>query len=132
MKSRILLLVPAIICLAVTFYLLTIPGNQLPKITWADKYHIDKPVHISMFFMLCFLFSFAVKDTAGRYTWILLIALTGLAYGILMEFVQKYFIPFRSCDVDDMIADGVVCAISYWWWRRKFRHTAADKNNLNA
>ena len=28
-------------------------------------------------------------------------------YGIAMEFVQKYFIPNRSFDIGDIIADGV-------------------------
>jgi VanZ family protein len=125
MKSRFLFFIAAIICFAVTFYLLTIPGNQLPKITWMEKYQGDKLVHISMFFVLCFLFSFTIKDTRSKYTWILVISVAGLAYGIIMEFVQKYFIPFRSCDVNDMIADGIGCAINYWWWWRKFGRTNA-------
>ncbi len=30
-----------------------------------------------------------------------------------MEFVQKYFIPNRSFDVGDIIADGIGCAIGF-------------------
>ena len=40
----------------------------------------------------------------------ILIGLLWLAYGIGMEFVQKYFIPNRSFDIGDIIADGVGCA----------------------
>jgi VanZ family protein len=36
----------------------------------------------------------------------IIIALLCLAYGVLMEFVQKYFIPNRSCDINDMLADA--------------------------
>ena len=35
------------------------------------------------------------------------IGLAGLAYGIGMEFVQRYFIPHRSFDIGDIIADGI-------------------------
>ena len=37
----------------------------------------------------------------------LLIAIAWLAYGIGMEFVQKYCIANRSFDLGDIIADGV-------------------------
>jgi VanZ family protein len=32
-------------------------------------------------------------------------------YGIAMEFIQKYFIPNRSFDIADIIADGIGSAI---------------------
>ena len=35
------------------------------------------------------------------------IAFYFLLYGIAMEFIQKYFIPNRSFDVVDILADGV-------------------------
>jgi len=39
-------------------------------------------------------------------------------YGIAMELVQKYFIPNRSCDLKDILADGVGCAIGLLVSRR--------------
>jgi len=51
----------------------------------------------------------------------LLIAISGLLYGIAMEFVQKYYIPFRSCDVEDMVADGIGSFAGYFWWRIKLK-----------
>ena len=30
-----------------------------------------------------------------------------LCYGIMIEYIQRYFIPNRSFDVGDIIADGV-------------------------
>ena len=32
-------------------------------------------------------------------------------YGIVMEFVQKFFIPNRSFDIGDIAADGVGCIL---------------------
>ena len=128
MKSRLLHFIPGIVWFIISFILLTIPGKQIPTISWMDFYQSDKIVHIIMFFTLCFLFSFAIRGFDKKYSLIAYIAIAGLVFGIAMEFVQKYFIPFRSCDVDDMIADGIGCLIAYVWWRRRFKKT--DVNYL--
>lgn len=78
-----------------------------------------------MFFILGYLLSFPLKESSKKYFWIGVIAVSGLAYGISMEFVQKYFIPFRTCDIDDMLADGAGCLIAWYWWRIKFKATEA-------
>lgn len=53
----------------------------------------------------------------------MIIGLLCLCYGIGMEFVQKYFIPNRSFDVTDMMADGIGCVIgivlSARWYIKK-------------
>ncbi len=118
-KISLKLFIPAIIWFAISFWLLTIPGTALPQISWFDQYQGDKAVHIFMFGLLCFLFSFPLKKSILRNKWIIIIAILGLMYGIAMEFVQKYFIPFRSCDVDDMIADGIGCLLG-WWVAKKY------------
>ena len=121
LKNRFLYFVPGILCFITSFILLTLPGKQIPKVSWMDFYQADKVVHIIMFFSLVFLFCFAIKNNYNKYALIARIAIAGLVYGIIMEFVQKYFIPFRSCDADDMIADGIGCLIAYLWWRKKFK-----------
>ena len=35
------------------------------------------------------------------------IALGGGVYGVIMEYVQKYFIPNRSFDIGDILADAI-------------------------
>lgn len=44
--------------------------------------------------------------------WFLITAGLGLVYGIVMEFVQKNYIPNRSYDVWDIVADGIGCIIA--------------------
>ena len=44
----------------------------------------------------------------------------GILYGLLMEFVQKYFIPHRSFDLYDVLADATGCIIGYFFALKKF------------
>lgn len=107
----------AILWFLVVTILLTLPGNDIPKISFLESINFDKVVHIGLFCGLVFLFYWPVSKTdlspTSKRRILLKIALTALAYGIMMEFVQKYFIPNRSCDVKDMIADGIGAFLPY-------------------
>jgi len=48
------------------------------------------------------------------------IMVVGCLYGIAMEFVQKYFIPFRSFDLGDIIADAIGCVAGYFFAIKRF------------
>ena len=50
----------------------------------------------------------------------MLFAILWLVYGIAMEFVQQNFIPNRSFDVGDIIADGVGCVIGFLFSRKRY------------
>jgi hypothetical protein len=41
-----------------------------------------------------------------------------------MEFVQKYWVPNRSFDVTDIIADGVGCFGAYLFIKRRIKSKA--------
>jgi VanZ family protein len=88
--------------------LLSLPGSTLPKEDWLDKIWFDKWVHIFLFGMLVWLFCFSFRDLSGKKIRLFLsVAIACFLYGIAMEFVQKYFIPDRSFDIGDILADGV-------------------------
>lgn len=74
-----------------------------------------------MFFTVCLLFCYPFKQFRKRYSIILLIAIASLCYGIVMEFVQKYFIPNRSLEIADMVADGTGSLLAYWFVYRRFK-----------
>jgi multisubunit Na+/H+ antiporter MnhB subunit len=104
-------LFPAIAWFAISVILLILPGTAFPTEDWLDKIWFDKWVHIGMFAILVTLFCWAMlrkkePSIALKNTFII-IGISGFAYGIGMEFVQKYFIPYRSFDVGDIIADGI-------------------------
>lgn len=96
------------------FYMLTIPGNNLPRVNYWGQ---DKIIHIILFGSLMYvaLFHFDqmdssfVKTTRAR----ALTMIVCILYGIGMEFYQKYFVPTRGFEVSDMLADaaGVIMSL---------------------
>ncbi|HEX7755761.1 MAG TPA: VanZ family protein [Niabella sp.] len=114
MKKGLLLLF-ALIYFIITVVLLTLPGSAFPKERFLDKIFFDKWVHIGLFTILVFLWNFWLikkKNSApGLTSKFIVVSILALAYGIAMEFVQKYWVPHRSFDVTDMVADGVGCLI---------------------
>jgi len=104
-----------------TFLLLVIPGKNLPTNGFFSIKSLDKIVHTVMFLVLTLLFcrpllhSGLAKSQCTK--WFSRIALYAFFYGIIMEIVQKYFVPFRAFEVADIAADGLGClfgfAVSY-------------------
>ena len=99
---------PALTWTIFIFILLTLPGNMLPNEQHLSIPQLDKYVHMVLFGSFVFLWSFYFaakgenKNIQGTFLRIVVIA--GL-YGIAMEFIQKYFIPFRDFDLYDIAAD---------------------------
>jgi len=104
---------PAIAWLIISTALLTIPGSKFPKEDWLSKIWFDKWVHIGMFALMVMLWCRAMLSRSEGIQKLkqsfLILAVAFVFYGIAMEFVQKYFIPNRSFDTGDIIADAVGC-----------------------
>lgn len=106
---------PAIGWLILSTILLTLPASAFPREKWYTKIPMfDKWVHTGMFGIMAVLLCWAVyknKTFPGKLknTFIAL-GVSSLVYGIIMEFVQRYFIPNRSFDTGDIIADAVGAA----------------------
>ena len=120
MKPKTLLFIPAIIWLIISFILLTLPGSDIPKASFLDLIYFDKWVHIGMFGLLTILWCYPFfKTTMASRIFFLRITLIIISYGILMEFVQKFFASERSFDITDMIADAVGAIIAFFWVARR-------------
>jgi len=99
---------PALTWFVITTVLLCLPGSVLPKENWLDKIWFDKWVHIGLFAIMVFLWCRTIINTQRkRIRYFLQIAFYFFLYGIVMEFIQKYFIPNRSFDIGDILADGI-------------------------
>ena len=108
--------------LIVTFILLVIPGNEFPKAKVFDIPGLDKIVHTGIFFLLVYLFCRPFKyqsiDAAKKKAVFIEIALYAFVYGVIMEFVQKFFVPFRSFELADIMVDGLGALIGFLFSKR--------------
>jgi len=103
--------IPALIWFIISAVLLSLPGDDLPKSPLFEFPYFDKLVHLGMFFLLsslfCYPLSLVAEKSAVLKSQSISISLCILAYGIIMEFVQKYFVVGRSFDVVDIVFDGI-------------------------
>ena len=112
LKSKVL----AISWLILMCILFVLPGSALPEQNWFADIQLDKWVHIGLFAVLLFLWASAFELGLPRNAWLVIIIAIG--YGMLVEFVQKTWIPNRSFDMYDVVADAIGSVIGVWiWWR---------------
>ncbi|MBN9382879.1 MAG: VanZ family protein [Chitinophagaceae bacterium] len=98
-------------------FLLSIPGTMLPSETHFALPNFDKLVHICFFggFVLSWNFYLSERSnsSARLLRWYFLVFVLGNTFGIGMEFIQKYYIPFRDFDTEDIIADMIGAGLGY-------------------
>ena len=116
--------IPALVWIIISTILLTLPGSAFPKENWLNKIGFDKWVHIAMFGIMVILFCWAIYKSKiaterkrGLFIWT---AFACIVYGIAMEFVQQNFIPNRSFDVYDIVADAAGSVIGVVFSIRRF------------
>jgi len=121
-----LLFLPAIVFFIICTILLTLPGADLPS-SWFFTFipQFDKIVHVSLFALLGLCFGYPVIKSkwlpARRLKWILFICLLCITYGIAIEFVQKWWVPGRSFEGYDILADTVGSLLAYGWNKSRVR-----------
>lgn len=99
------------IVMCILFFL---PGSDLPQANWLDAIYFDKWVHIGLFAILTFLWRSAFDLDLNHYNW--MIFFTAILYGLSVEFIQKYWIPNRSFDLFDLLADTVGSIVGLIVW----------------
>ncbi len=129
MKQKILALfkkeglkkyIPGIAWFFLTLIAISIPGKELPKFgPWFEQISVDKLIHTFLFGMLAFLWMLpvAISTTAtqNKKYWFIKVAIAAALWGLAAELIQKYFIPMRSYDLVDLLANtlGVIIAFIY-------------------
>ncbi|MBS1628139.1 MAG: VanZ family protein [Bacteroidetes bacterium] len=103
----------------ITLFLLFTPGNELPTITWFEKYYCDKIVHAIIFATLAFLFIYPRRkdEEEMKNLWVFIVLMACLTYAVVSEMIQELFIPHRTGDIFDFLADSVGALIIYFWYR---------------
>jgi len=115
LKSKVL----AIGWLLLMCILFVIPGSALPEQNWFADIQLDKWVHIGLFSVLVFLWASAFDLGLPSNSWIVITI--AILYGIAVEFVQKTWIPNRSFDLYDVVADAIGSVVGLIVWLRSNR-----------
>ncbi|MBM3415137.1 MAG: VanZ family protein [Bacteroidetes bacterium] len=115
---------PGAAWLVTTTILLIVPGSAFPKADWLSKVWFDKWVHIFLFAVLVFLWCWSLLryrfDEKRLKNLFVVCSLTGFAYGVGMEFVQKHFVANRFFDSGDIAADAAGCVAGLIFSLRRF------------
>jgi len=112
LKSQNRFLLPAFIWIIICTILFTLPASAFASERWYTKIPMfDKWVHIGLIAIMSLLFCWGIHKGKNyperkRQNFILT-GIICLGYGIMIEFIQRYFIPNRSFDMGDIVADGV-------------------------
>ena len=134
-KLSPLLFIPAVIWTVLVYILLTLPGKDFDDSPLMGIPYFDKVVHACLFGSLMFWYSLPFsKRMAPSSSKLLGIAAAVSLYGILMEFVHKYFTADRNFDFWAMLADTAGAFLSYLCMRFIFFHVqkrALRKTTLN-
>ena len=116
---------PGIVWFILSTIAFCLPGSTLPKSEWFAVIQLDKWIHVGIFSVMIFLWCLPLFHKAiiqPNLTKLLIwISMAFLSYGILMEFVQHFFIPNRSFDMGDIAADAAGCLVGFLLVRRQQR-----------
>jgi VanZ family protein len=114
--------IPGIAWFFLVLILICLPGKSLPHASsFLDKIFFDKWVHAGLFGMLTFLFlrPFTFANIENKKTIAIKIVMAIIVWGLTTEFIQKYFIPFRSFDLWDWAADSAGAIAAYIYMKNK-------------
>lgn len=100
------------VCISVLFFL---PGSVLPKEDWLSKIYFDKWVHTGFFALLVIIWLWALMPIKRG---VIRLVLTVVFYGIAVEVIQDRFVPNRSFDIGDWMADMTGSIAGVWVWYR--------------
>jgi VanZ family protein len=101
------------IFISVLFFL---PGTSFPERDWMMTIDFDKFVHFCIFSGLVFLWRSAFDLKLPKFSTV--IFLGALLYGFLVEVIQLNWIPNRSFDLLDVVADSLGSLAGLLVWAR--------------
>jgi len=97
--------------------LFCLPGSSLPDPASIDVPNLDKLVHVFLFatFVSLWCYYFYRKEKSPKTLKIIFFGIYLLAAfnGVLIEYLQRDFIPNRSFDTVDIIADMTGASLAY-------------------
>ncbi len=124
-KSHIKKFIPGIAWFFLVLILICLPGSDIPTVdTWLNEIYFDKWVHFGLFAVLTFLFIYPFTKLAlsqkEKNNTAIKIAIAACIWALTTEFIQKYFIPDRSFDLLDWLADSLGVITAYIFCKKKY------------
>jgi VanZ family protein len=106
----------SIITTLAILYLSLAKASTFSKVSVFGFPHLDKVVHICMYFGLMTVLLFENRSSLKSNRSIILLSIIPLAYGILMELLQSWLTTTRKGDVIDAVFDlvGILLAMIAW------------------
>jgi hypothetical protein len=106
---------PGLLWTGLIFFLLSMDTSGANEISLLKVYGIDKLIHFGLFAILTFVWGayFFNKETVHTNQLILLIIILASAYGMSMEYYQKFFTN-RSFSYWDGLADALGSVVGAW------------------
>jgi hypothetical protein len=94
----------------ITIVLLCLPGSSIPGEGFVFNIpNLDKIVHVILFGGIVLFwgghYAFRPERSQGWQKLVILLAILSAGLGVVLEYVQFYFIPQRSFDTYDIVAD---------------------------
>lgn len=107
----------AIIILVISSF----PGNKVDNVPFLNIPHIDKVIHMGMYFILSFSFLFEINNNSFYQTIrlkvsIIVLILT-ISYGFILEILQSFLFIERSGDFYDLLANILGCIMAYFFFK---------------
>lgn len=113
MKRKVLRYWKTLIWLAVIFWMLLKPASDIPSYSIFEIPHFDKMVHLGIFAILGFLFSW--ESPAWKIKKLFLIGLLlATTTALLTEYLQTSLAKGRSGELIDFVADLIGYALGVW------------------
>jgi hypothetical protein len=104
--------------------LLCLPGNNLPSADLFEIPEFDKYVHVLFFaafvILWCYYFHVRIRNQKKLSLVFFIVFLFAAFNGIIIEYIQAHFIPFRSFDEGDIISDLMGAGVAYGICNVKF------------
>jgi hypothetical protein len=112
---------PAILAFIVATMLFCLPGEEFPEADWLNQLHFDKFIHVGLFIMLvvlwCLPAGYRLENKKRLDSVYICVTVAFISYGIAIEFIQRNFIPHRSFDFFDIVADAIGCGLGFFFVR---------------
>lgn len=124
-------LIPAIVWGAIIFFIISMPGSQLPESGLFAIPHIDKLIHAVLFFVFSFLLAYGIfkekKAKPRLHDAIIYALVSGILYSAFTEAIQHFLVKSRFGSIYDFMANVFGTVFGILLFRLLFKSQASRR-----